>query len=148
MSIGSIAEKLKLLYLEDAAQAHGTRYRSRRVGGQGHAAPSVSIRAKTSAPIEKAALLPRTMTRLRSTLVPPTRTARQHATSTIRRLQLSHARISGRRVYRIKLRYFDRWTARRQEIAREYRRVLANAKLWNAYDPPERVRLPPVYRYT
>ncbi|HEY2109988.1 MAG TPA: aminotransferase class I/II-fold pyridoxal phosphate-dependent enzyme, partial [Candidatus Acidoferrales bacterium] len=37
-AIRSIAEKLKLLVLEDAAQAHGARYRGRRVGGLGHAA--------------------------------------------------------------------------------------------------------------
>jgi dTDP-4-amino-4,6-dideoxygalactose transaminase len=40
-------------------------------------------------------------------------------------------------VLRIKLRYLDRWTARRQEIASEYRRVLANAKLGMPADPPQ-----------
>jgi dTDP-4-amino-4,6-dideoxygalactose transaminase len=40
-------------------------------------------------------------------------------------------------VLRIKLRYLERWTARRREIASEYRRVLANAKLGMPVDPPQ-----------
>jgi dTDP-4-amino-4,6-dideoxygalactose transaminase len=40
-------------------------------------------------------------------------------------------------VLRIKLRYLDRWTARRQEIAREYRRIFASAKLGMPNDAPQ-----------
>jgi dTDP-4-amino-4,6-dideoxygalactose transaminase len=136
-AIRSIAEKLKLLVLEDAAQAHGARYRGRRVGGLGHAAAFSFYPSKNLGAYGEGGAL----TTNDDSIAKYARAARSHGQTARYEHEFVgyNYRMQGFQgaVLRIKLRYLDRWIARRQEIAREYRRVLANAKLGMPTDPPE-----------
>jgi len=136
-AIRSIAEKLKLLVLEDAAQAHGARYRGRRVGGLGNAAAFSFYPSKNLGAYGEGGAL----TTNDDSIAKYARAARSHGQTARYEHEFVgyNYRMQGFQgaVLRIKLRYLDRWTARRQEIAREYRRVLANAKLGMPTDPPQ-----------
>ncbi|MFY9730095.1 MAG: DegT/DnrJ/EryC1/StrS family aminotransferase [Candidatus Acidiferrales bacterium] len=136
-AIRSIAEKLKLLVLEDAAQAHGAKYRGRRVGGLGHAAAFSFYPSKNLGAYGEGGAL----TTNDDSIAKYARAARSHGQTARYEHEFVgyNYRMQGFQgaVLRIKLRYLDRWTARRQEIAREYRRVLASAKLGMPTDPPQ-----------
>ncbi len=136
-AIRSIAENLKLLVLEDAAQAHGAKYRGRRVGGLGHAAAFSFYPSKNLGAYGEGGAL----TTNDDSIAKYARAARSHGQTARYEHEFVgyNYRMQGFQgaVLRIKLRYLDRWTARRQEIAREYRRVLANAKLGMPTDPPQ-----------
>ena len=136
-AIRSIAEKLKLLVLEDAAQAHGARYRGRRVGGLGNAAAFSFYPSKNLGAYGEGGAL----TTNDDSIAKYARAARSHGQTARYEHEFVgyNYRMQGFQgaVLRIKLRYLDRWTARRQEIAHEYRRVLANAKLGMPTDAAE-----------
>jgi dTDP-4-amino-4,6-dideoxygalactose transaminase len=136
-AIRSIAEKLKLLVLEDAAQAHGARYRGRRVGGLGHAAAFSFYPSKNLGAYGEGGAL----TTNDDSVAKYARAARSHGQTARYEHEFVgyNYRMQGFQgaVLRIKLRYLERWTARRREIASEYRRVLANAKLGMPVDPPQ-----------
>lgn len=136
-AIRSIAENLKLLVLEDAAQAHGARYRGRRVGGLGQAAAFSFYPSKNLGAYGEGGAL----TTNDDSIAKYARAARSHGQTARYEHEFVgyNYRMQGFQgaVLRIKLRYLDRWTARRQEIAREYRRVFANAKLGMANDSPQ-----------
>ncbi|MGA8306399.1 MAG: DegT/DnrJ/EryC1/StrS family aminotransferase [Candidatus Acidiferrales bacterium] len=136
-AIRSIAKKLKLLVLEDAAQAHGAKYRGRRVGGLGHAAAFSFYPSKNLGAYGEGGAL----TTNDDSIAKYARAARSHGQTARYEHEFVgyNYRMQGFQgaVLRIKLRYLDRWTARRQEIAREYRRVLASAKLGMPTDPPQ-----------
>jgi dTDP-4-amino-4,6-dideoxygalactose transaminase len=128
-AIRSIAENLKLLVLEDAAQAHGARHRGRRVGGLGHVAAFSFYPSKNLGAYGEGGAL----TTNDDTIAKYARAARSHGQTARYEHEFVgyNYRMHGFQgaVLRIKLRYLDRWNARRQEIAREYRRVFANAKV-------------------
>jgi dTDP-4-amino-4,6-dideoxygalactose transaminase len=136
-AIRSIAENLKLLILEDAAQAHGARYRGRRVGGLGQAAAFSFYPSKNLGAYGEGGAL----TTNDDSIAKYARAARSHGQTARYEHEFVgyNYRMHGFQgaVLRIKLHYLDRWTARRQEIAREYRRVFANAKLGMPNDPPQ-----------
>ena len=136
-AIRSIAENLKLLVLEDAAQAHGARYRGRRVGGLGHAAAFSFYPSKNLGAYGEGGAL----TTNDDSVAKYARAARSHGQTARYEHEFVgyNYRMQGFQgaVLRIKLRYLDRWTARRQEIAREYRRIFANAKLGMPNDAPQ-----------
>jgi len=136
-AIRSIAENLKLLVLEDAAQAHGAKYRGRRVGGLGHAAAFSFYPSKNLGAYGEGGAL----TTNDDSIAKFARAARSHGQTARYEHEFVgyNYRMQGFQgaVLRIKLRYLDRWTARRQEIAREYRRVFASAKLGMPTDPPQ-----------
>jgi dTDP-4-amino-4,6-dideoxygalactose transaminase len=135
-AIQSIAERHKLLILEDAAQAHGARYRGRRVGSLTNAGAFSFYPTKNLGAYGEGGAL----TTDDDHLAQYARAARSHG-QTARyehefvgynyRMQGFQGAVLG-----IKLRYLDRWTARRQEIAREYRRVFTNARLAIPVDNP------------
>src|ERR1700723_3411865 len=128
-AIRSIAENLKLLVLEDAAQAHGARYRGRRVGGVAPAAAFSFYPSKNLGAYGEGGAL----TTNDDSVAKYARAARSHGQTS----RYDHEfvgynyRMQGFQgaILRIKLRYLDAWTAKRQAIAREYRRMLANARL-------------------
>src|SRR6201987_3823726 len=135
-AIRSIAENLKLLVLEDAAQAHGARYRGRRVAGLGHAAAFSFYPSKNLGAYGEGGAL----TTNDDAMSKYARAARSHGqTARYEHEFVSYNyRMQGFQgaVLCIKLRYLDRWTVGRGEIAREYRRVFANAKLEIPKDSP------------
>jgi dTDP-4-amino-4,6-dideoxygalactose transaminase len=135
-AIRAIAEPRKIRILEDAAQAHGTRYRGRRAGGLGDAAAFSFYPTKNLAAYGEAGAL----TTDDDQIAKFARAARSHGQTA----RYDHEfvgynyRMHGFQgaVLRIKLRYLDAWTARRREIACEYRRLLACARLEMPTDDP------------
>jgi dTDP-4-amino-4,6-dideoxygalactose transaminase len=136
-AILAIAENLKLLVLEDAAQAHGARYRGRRVGSLGQAAAFSFYPSKNLGAYGEGGAL----TTNDDSIAKYARAARSHGQTARYEHEFVgyNYRMQGFQgaVLRIKLRYLDRWIARRQEIAREYRRVFAGAKLGTPNDAPQ-----------
>jgi dTDP-4-amino-4,6-dideoxygalactose transaminase len=127
--IREISESHHLLVLEDAAQAHGARYRHRRVGSLGHAAAFSFYPSKNLGAYGEGGAL----TTNDEALAKFARAARSHGQTA----RYDHEfvgynyRMQGFQgaVLRIKLRRLHAWTERRREIAREYRRLLEPAKL-------------------
>ncbi|HTP44182.1 MAG TPA: DegT/DnrJ/EryC1/StrS family aminotransferase [Candidatus Acidoferrum sp.] len=133
----SIAEKHKLRVLEDAAQAHGARYRGRRVGGLADAAAFSFYPTKNLGAYGEGGAL----TTNDDQVAKYARAARSHGQTARYEHEFVgyNYRMHGYQgaVLRIKLGHLDRWTGRRQEIAREYRRLLANARLTIPVDHPQ-----------
>lgn len=135
-AIRSAAEPRKIRVLEDAAQAHGARHRGRRVGGLGQAAAFSFYPTKNLGAYGEGGAL----TTDDDQIAKFARAARSHGQTA----RYDHEfvgynyRMHGFQgaVLRIKLRYLEAWTARRQEIARDYRRVLAGARLEMPSDDP------------
>src|SRR5271156_924404 len=127
--IREIARRYNLRVLEDAAQAHGAYYRGRRVGGLGHAAAFSFYPTKNLGAYGEGGAL----TTNDDQVAKFARAARSHGqTSRYEHEFIGYNyRMDGFQgaVLRIKLRKLYAWTARRREIAREYRRALAGARL-------------------
>src|ERR1700683_4778501 len=122
--------------LEDAAQAHGARYRGRRVGGLGHAAAFSFYPTKNLGAYGEGGAL----TTDDDQIAKFVRAARNHGQTARYEHEFVgyNYRMQGFQgaVLRIKLRRLYAWTKRRQEIAREYRRGLAGARVEFHYAAP------------
>jgi dTDP-4-amino-4,6-dideoxygalactose transaminase len=135
-TIRSIASRHNLRVLEDAAQAHGARYRGKRVGGLADAAAFSFYPTKNLGAYGEGGAL----TTDDDLIAQFARAARSHGQTA----RYDHEfvgynyRMQGFQgaVLRIKLRYLDAWTEKRQAIAREYRRALANSRLDLPVDDP------------
>jgi dTDP-4-amino-4,6-dideoxygalactose transaminase len=135
-AIRSVAARHDLRVLEDAAQAHGTRYRGRRAGGLAHAAAFSFYPTKNLGAYGEGGAL----TTDDDLIARFARAARSHGQTA----RYDHEfigynyRMQGMQgaVLRIKLRRLDAWTSKRQEIAREYRRLLTGARLEVPVDDP------------
>lgn len=128
-AIRTIAGRHGLRVLEDAAQAHGARYRRKRVGGLGDAAAFSFYPTKNLGAYGEGGAL----TTDDDLIAQFARAARSHGQTSRYEHEFVgyNYRMQGFQgaILRIKLRYLDAWTAKRQAIAREYRRMLANARL-------------------
>jgi dTDP-4-amino-4,6-dideoxygalactose transaminase len=128
-AIRTIAGRHGLRVLEDAAQAHGARYRGKRVGGLGDAAAFSFYPTKNLGAYGEGGAL----TTDDDLIAQYARAARSHGQTSRYEHEFVgyNYRMQGFQgaILRIKLRYLDAWTAKRQAIASEYRRVLANARL-------------------
>jgi dTDP-4-amino-4,6-dideoxygalactose transaminase len=135
--IREIAERHKLLVLEDAAQAHAARYRHKRVGSLGRAAAFSFYPSKNLGAYGEAGAL----TTSDEGVAKFARAARSHGQTA----RYDHEfvgynyRMDGFQgaILRIKLRRLHAWTERRREIAREYRRLLEPGKLVLPVDDPQ-----------
>jgi dTDP-4-amino-4,6-dideoxygalactose transaminase len=135
-AIRSIAARHDLRVLEDAAQAHGARYRGGRVGGLGDAAAFSFYPTKNLGAYGEGGAL----TTGSDLVAQFARAARSHGQTA----RYAHEfvgynyRMQGFQgaVLRIKLRRLDAWTERRRGIAREYRLILQNARLDLPLDDP------------
>jgi len=134
--IREIAARHNLRILEDAAQAHGAHYRGRRVGSLGHAAVFSFYPTKNLGAYGEGGAL----TTDDDQVAKFARAARSHGQTARYEHEFVgyNYRMHGFQgaVLRIKLRHVYAWTARRQEIAREYRRLLAGARLETPVDDP------------
>jgi dTDP-4-amino-4,6-dideoxygalactose transaminase len=134
--IREIAAKHNIRILEDAAQAHGALYRGRRVGGLGHAAGFSFYPTKNLGAYGEGGAL----TTDDDQIAKYVRAARNHGQTARYEHEFVgfNYRMQGFQgaVLRIKLRRLYAWTKRRQEIAREYRRLLAGARLEMPVDDP------------
>lgn len=134
--IREIAEKHKLRVLEDAAQAHGARYRGRRAGSLADAGIFSFYPTKNLGAYGEGGALTTDDDRIAKFA----RAARNHGQTA--RYEHEFVGYSYRMhgfqgaVLRVKLRHLYSWTARRQEIAREYRRLLAGARVEIPVDDP------------
>jgi dTDP-4-amino-4,6-dideoxygalactose transaminase len=134
--IREIAARHNIRILEDAAQAHGARYRGRRVGGLGHAAAFSFYPTKNLGAYGEGGAL----TTDDDQIARFVRAARNHGQTARYEHEFVgyNSRMHGFQgaVLRIKLRHLYAWTKRRQEIAREYRRSLAGTRLDLPVDDP------------
>jgi dTDP-4-amino-4,6-dideoxygalactose transaminase len=134
--IREIAARRNLRVLEDAAQAHGARYRGRRVGALAHAGMFSFYPTKNLSACGEGGAL----TTDDDQIAKFARAARSHGQTARYEHEFVgyNYRMQGFQgaVLRIKLRHLYKWTARRQEIAREYRRLLAGARLEIPVDDP------------
>ncbi|MFQ5493951.1 MAG: DegT/DnrJ/EryC1/StrS family aminotransferase [Phycisphaerae bacterium] len=126
-TINAVAEEHGLLVIEDAAQAHGARYKGRRCGSLGHAAAFSFYPSKNLGAMGDGGAVVTSDDSLARWL----RTARSYGAAskyryavrgTNSRLDTLHAA-----VLRVKLRCLDDWNARRRWLAGEYGRLLAGA---------------------
>ncbi len=134
--IREIAERHKLRILEDAAQAHGARYRGKRVGAVGHAAAFSFYPTKNLGAYGEGGAL----TTNDDQVAKFARAARSHGQTARYEHEFVgyNYRMHGFQgaILRIKLRRLYAWTARRQEIAREYRSRLARVRADIPVDDP------------
>ena len=135
-SIRSIAARHDLRVLEDAAQAHGARYRGAMVGSLGNAAAFSFYPTKNLGAYGEGGAL----TTNDDLIAQFARAARSHGQTA----RYAHEfvgynyRMQGFQgaVLRIKLRHLNAWTEKRRAIAREYRRILQNARIDLPVDDP------------
>jgi len=136
-----IARKHNLAVLEDACQAHGARYRGRRVGSIGHAAAFSFYPSKNlSAYGEGGALTTNEVGIARLA-----RSLRNHGQSgpyTHERIGYNY-RMEGFQgaVLRVKLKHLELWNARRKQIAALYRTLLRGARVEIPPDDPRDERV-------
>jgi len=134
--IREIAARHNLRVLEDAAQAHGARYRGKRAGGLAHAAAFSFYPTKNIGAYGEGGAL----TTDDDQIAKFARAARSHGQTARYEHEFIgyNYRMQGFQgaVLRIKLRHLYAWTSRRQEIAREYRRLLANTRVEIPVDDP------------
>ena len=134
--IRDIAQRHNLRVLEDAAQAHGAHYRGRRVGGIGHAAAFSFYPTKNLGAYGEGGAL----TTNDDQVAKFARAARSHGQTARYEHEFVgyNYRLDGFQgaVLRVKLRHLYTWTARRQEIAREYRRLLSGTRVEIPVDDP------------
>lgn len=134
--IRELAARHNLRVLEDAAQAHGARYRGKRAGGLGHAGIFSFYPTKNIGAYGEGGAL----TTNDDQIAKFARAARSHGQTARYEHEFIgyNYRMQGFQgaVLRIKLRNLYAWTSRRQEIAREYRRLLSNARLEMPVDDP------------
>jgi dTDP-4-amino-4,6-dideoxygalactose transaminase len=135
-ALAKLAEARKLTLIEDASQAHGARFRGRRIGGFGLAATFSFYPSKNLGAYGEGGALTTNDDRVAEL----TRVLRNHGETQ----RYDHDRIGYNyrmdgfqgAVLRVKLRRLDEWTRRRLEIAQQYRTALAGARLgWPEDDP-------------
>jgi dTDP-4-amino-4,6-dideoxygalactose transaminase len=135
-AIRAIAARHNMRVLEDAAQAHGARYRGQRVGGLADAAAFSFYPTKNLGAYGEGGAL----TTNDDLIANFAQAARSHGQTA----RYAHEfvgynyRMQGFQgaVLRIKLRRLNAWTEKRRAIAGEYRRILQNARLELPLDDP------------
>jgi len=136
-TILKIADSHHVAVIEDACQAHGARFRGKRVGGFGLAAVFSFYPAKNLGAYGEGGAL----TTNHDEVAELARMLRDHGQT--RRYYHDcigyNYRLDGFQgaILRIKLRHLEEWTARRREIARLYRNRLAGARVGLPQDSPD-----------
>jgi len=135
-ALGDIARRHCLTLVEDAAQAHGARYRGRRVGNFGQSATFSFYPSKNLGAYGEGGALITNDARVAEL----TRSLRNHGESSRyvhERVGYNH-RMEGFQgaILRLKLKHLDRWNARRREICTLYRRLLSGTGVDLLSDDP------------
>jgi dTDP-4-amino-4,6-dideoxygalactose transaminase len=134
--IREIATRRGIRILEDAAQAHGARYRGQSVGKLGNAAAFSFYPTKNLGAYGEGGAL----TTNDDQVAKFARAARSHGQTARYEHEFVgyNYRMQGFQgaVLRIKLRRLHQWTTKRREIAAEYRRLLLGARLELPVDAP------------
>ncbi len=128
-AIDEIAARFKLTVLEDAAQAHGARYRGRRAGSLSQAAAFSFYPSKNLGAYGEGGALTTNDDRIAEFA----RAARNHGQSNRYEHEFVgyNYRMDGFQgaVLQIKLSHLEEWNARRRELAAIYRRLLADVRV-------------------
>jgi dTDP-4-amino-4,6-dideoxygalactose transaminase len=136
-SIMEIAERHRLLVIEDACQAHGARDAGRRVGGFGRAGAFSFYPGKNLGAYGEGGAL----TTNDADVAALARSLRSHGESTryMHKYVGYNYRMDGFQaaVLNVKLKYLEQWTSRRQAFAALYRRLLQDANLRLLEDPAD-----------
>jgi dTDP-4-amino-4,6-dideoxygalactose transaminase len=154
-AIMAVAQRHHLVVIEDACQAHGTRYKGRRAGSLGHAAAFSFYPAKNLGAYGDGGIVvtndEHTNAKIRMLRDYGQQKKYHHTTQGFnRRLDTLQAA-----VLRVKLKHLDRWNAARRQHAQQYTQLLAASGLllpqvaayaepvWHLYvvRSPERERL-------
>jgi dTDP-4-amino-4,6-dideoxygalactose transaminase len=128
-AILEVAEAYGLWVIEDACQAHGARYKGRRVGSLGHIAAFSFYPAKNLGAYGDAGAVVTNDAKVADTV----RMMRNYGQS--EKYQHGFLGCNHRldtlqaAVLLVKLRYLDHWNARRAELAQLYTRLLANSEV-------------------
>jgi len=134
--IREIAARRYLKILEDAAQAHGARYRGQSVGSMGNAGAFSFYPTKNLGAYGEGGALTTNDDRIAKFV----RAARSHGQTARYEHEFVgyNYRMQGFQgaVLRIKLRRLHGWTMKRREIAADYRKMLAGARLEIPVDDP------------
>jgi dTDP-4-amino-4,6-dideoxygalactose transaminase len=136
--VSSIAENNDLFVIEDAAQAHGARYRGRPVGSFGHVAAFSFYPAKNLGAFGDAGAVVTNDAEVADAV----RLMRNYGQSEKHR----HEHLGWNRrldtiqaaVLRVKLRHLDRWNARRQDLAGLYDHLLEGQRVTTPSTKPHR----------
>lgn len=135
-AILAVADRHKLAVVEDACQAHGARYKGKRIGGFGKAAAFSFYPGKNLGAYGEGGAL----TTNDDAVARFARTLRDHGQVTryYHDFVGFNYRMDGFQgaVLRVKLRYLDAWNARRREICALYRRLLAGSPVQFPQDLP------------
>lgn len=132
----AIAQRHNLLVIEDACQAHGARYKGRRVGSLGHAAAFSFYPGKNLGAYGDGGIVVTNDERVHANI----RMLREYG-----QLKKYHHKLRGfnRRldtlqaaVLRIKLRHLDAWNAARRQHAQRYTQLLADSNLVLPHEAP------------
>lgn len=136
-SISDIARRYGLKVIEDAAQAHGARYKGRRAGNLGDAAGFSFYPTKNLGAIGDGGAV----TTNDSVLADKIRLLRNYGSETKYYNQVKgfNSRLDELQAafLRVKLRYLDAWNARRCELVRIYLNELADTPLLLPIVPPD-----------
>jgi len=136
-TILKIADSHRIPVIEDACQAHGARWLNRRVGGLGFASAFSFYPGKNLGAYGEGGAL----TTNDDGVAERVRILRDHGQSRPHYHDFTgyNYRMDGFQgaVLRVKLRYLDKWTARRQAIARRYRESLAAVRVVLPEDAPD-----------
>jgi dTDP-4-amino-4,6-dideoxygalactose transaminase len=128
-AINDVAARHGLKVIEDAAQAHGARYKGRRAGSLGHAAGFSFYPGKNLGALGDAGAIVTSDAELATTL----RTLRNYGSSTkyYNERMGFNSRLDEMQAafLRVKLARLDDWNGRRAEIARRYLEELAGTEL-------------------
>ena len=136
-AIQKIAASRNVAVIEDACQAHGARFRGKRVGGFGLASAFSFYPGKNLGAYGEGGALTTNDDRVAELA----RALRDHGQT--RRYHHDHIGFNYRMdgfqgaVLRVKLRHLDKWTARRNEIARRYQELLAETRVAMPKDSPD-----------
>jgi dTDP-4-amino-4,6-dideoxygalactose transaminase len=136
-----IAQKHGLAVIEDACQAHGARYRGKRVGSIGHAAAFSFYPSKNLSAYGEGGALTTNDAGIAG-LARVLRHQGQSSPYTHERIGYNY-RMEGFQgaVLRVKLKRLEQWNTRRKEIAALYRSLLQGAKVEISWDDPRDERV-------
>jgi dTDP-4-amino-4,6-dideoxygalactose transaminase len=131
-----IAEKYKLVVVEDACQAHGAMYKGQRAGSMGNAAGFSFYPTKNLGACGDGGMLTTNDPKV-ADMARALRNCGQKAKN-VHELEPFNHRLDNLQaaILRVKLHYLDEWIASRRKLAALYNKLLVNANLQLPVEPP------------
>lgn len=131
-----IAEKYKLVVIEDACQAHGAMYKGHKAGSLGNTAGFSFYPTKNLGACGDAGMITTNDAKAAETI----RSFRNYGqrVKNIHELHPSNHRLDSLQaaILRVKLKYLDEWNASRRQVSALYNKLLSNADVTWQMEPP------------